>query len=131
MSIHHFRHRRNHIKLLLEHPVHHCPLEYCHRLPRPIHHPRLLQMDWLPFWRFHFCNEGKNDIAIVSSMSVCDKLLLQCTYVIVEFRLFGEVDVLCEDELFDLGESSLFTRTDVVLIAVFTLFRLGCGGGYS
>lgn len=49
----------------------------------------------------------------------------------VEFRLFGEVDVLFDDELFDLGESSLFTRTAVVLIAVFTLFRLLCGGGYS
>lgn len=53
------------------------------------------------------------------------------TYVIVEFRLFGEVDVLCVDELFDFGESSLLTRTAVVFIAVFTLFRLLCGGGYS
>lgn len=52
---------------------------------------------------------------------------------IVELRLFGggEVDVLCVDELFDFGESSLLTRTAVVLIAVFTLFRLFCGGGYS
>lgn len=53
------------------------------------------------------------------------------TYVTVEFRLFGELDVLCDDELLDFGESSLLTRTAVVLIAVLTLFRLFCGGGYS
>ena len=54
------------------------------------------------------------------------------TYVTVEFRLFGgDVEVLCDDELFDLGESSLLTRTAVVFMAVFTLFRLLCGGGYS
>lgn len=52
------------------------------------------------------------------------------TYVIVELRLFGgDALVFCTDELSDLGESSLIMRTDVVLIAVFTLFRLFCGGG--
>ena len=52
------------------------------------------------------------------------ELVAKNTYVTVEFRLFGELDVLCDDELLDFGESSLLTRTAVVLIAVLTLFRL-------
>lgn len=52
------------------------------------------------------------------------ELVVKNTYVTVEFLLFGELDVLCDDELLDFGESSLLTRTAVVLIAVLTLFRV-------
>lgn len=56
--------------------------------------------------------------------------IVNVSYVIDELRLFGgDALVFCTDELSDFGESSLFTRTDVVLIAVFTLLRLFCGGG--
>lgn len=60
--------------------------------------------------------------------------ILVFTYVIVEFRLFGDTDVFWLDELSDLGESSFCgggARTELVLMTVLALFRLFCGGGYS